>query len=232
MDFGNLSKMAGQAFNAYEQNQGGQGGQNQGGQGGQNQGGQGGQYQGGQGSQQDQGNQQNVPDDIQQGLSHVQNNADNGQYDNASHDDLDHNQLNQANRQAQGNGPVSSQAIGEGAAVQALKSFVGGSGSGSGGGGFGSLMSMAGSFAGGSGGGGGNLAQNPLVMMAMTQAKSMFEQQHAQGNVQGGGSYSSMKQEAINSAGHAAMKMFMGSGSSGGGGFDPSQLMGLASKFA
>jgi len=229
MDFGNFSSMAGKAFNAYEQNQN-QGGQ--GGQGGQNQGGQGGQYQGGQGSQQDQDNQQNVPDDIQQGLSHVQNNADNGQYDNASHDDLDHNQLNQANRQAQGNGPVSSQAIGQGAAVQALKSFVGGGGSGSGGGGLGSLMSMAGSFAGGSGGGGGgNLASNPLVMMAMTQAKSMFEQQHAQGNVQGGGSFDSMKQEAINSAGHAAMQMVMGSGGSGGGGFNPSQLMGLASKF-
>jgi hypothetical protein len=68
-----------------------------------------------------------------------------------------------------------------------------------------------------------------ILGMAMGQAAKLFDQQSAQGNVQGGAS----KQDAVSSAAQMAMKFYMksemgGGGSSGGG---MSSLMGLASKF-
>ncbi|KAK4565257.1 hypothetical protein LTR86_003874 [Recurvomyces mirabilis] len=100
--------------------------------------------------------------------------------------------------------------MGSAAAMQALKMFSGGSGGGS-------------QQQGGQQGGGG---QNQFVGMAMAQASKLFDQQHAQGNVQSGN-----KNDAVSSAAQMALKMFMKSQGGGGGGGGMGGLMSMASKF-
>jgi len=60
--------------------------------------------------------------------------------------------------------------------------------------------------------------------MAMGQAAKLFDQQSAQGNTSSGAT----KQDAVTKAGEMALKMFMKSEMSGGGG---GGLMSMASKF-
>lgn len=92
--------------------------------------------------------------------------------------------------------------------MQALKMFSGGSSGGS------------------SGGHGG--AQNQFVGMAMGQAAKLFDQQSANGNVQGGAT----KQSAVESAAKMALQMYLKSEKSGGGATSGGGgLMSLASKF-
>ncbi|RMZ83955.1 hypothetical protein DV737_g1312, partial [Chaetothyriales sp. CBS 132003] len=90
-----------------------------------------------------------------------------------------------------GNQQHSASALGGAAALQALKSFTGGSSSGQGG-------------------------QSALIGMAMSQASSLFDQQSSQGNVQAGAS----KQSVVNEAAQAALGMYLknqGGGSGIGG---------------
>lgn len=92
--------------------------------------------------------------------------------------------------------------------MQALKMFSGNSSDGS------------------SGGQGG--AQNQFVGMAMGQAAKLFDQQSANGNVQGGAT----KQSAVESAAKMALQMYMKSSGAGGGATTGGGgLMSLASKF-
>lgn len=125
-------------------------------------------------------------------------------------------------------GHASSGNMGAAAAMQALKMFTGGGG-------------------GHSGGGGG--MQGQFIGVAMGQAAKLFDQQSAQGKVQGGAT----KEDAVGQAAKMALKMYMksemggggggghgagmgggglGAASAGGGGGGGLQgLMGLASKF-
>jgi len=90
--------------------------------------------------------------------------------------------------------------MGQAAAMQALKMFTGGSGGGSSGG-----------------------TQNEFVGMAMSHASQLFDQQSASGNLHPNAS----KEGAVQEAAGMAMKMYMQSEMSGGGG----GLMSMASKF-
>ncbi|MCJ1426538.1 hypothetical protein MMC29_004441 [Sticta canariensis] len=102
----------------------------------------------------------------------------------------------------------SSETVGAGAAIQALKMFAGG----------GSGAEQTGSQ------GGGN-SQNKFIGMAMAQASSLFDKQSSQGNVDP----SASKQNAVNSAAKMALKMYLKNQGGGGGG--PGGLMGIANKF-
>jgi len=135
---------------------------------------------------------------------------------NIATSDLDENHAVNAHQAMYGSnqqngGNHSSETVGAGAAMQALKMFSGGSGPAGGGGG-------GGMGAGSQGGGGG---QNQFVGMAMAQASKLFDQQSGSGNMQQGAN----KQSAVQSAGEMALKMYMKSQGGGGG------LMGMASKF-
>lgn len=135
---------------------------------------------------------------------------------NIATSDLDENHAVNAHQAMYGSnqqngGNHSSETVGAGAAMQALKMFSGGNSGGMGGGG-------GGMGAGSQGGGGG---QNQFVGMAMAQASKLFDQQSGSGNMQQGAN----KQSAVQSAGEMALKMYMKSQGGGGG------LMGMASKF-
>ncbi|KAL8747802.1 MAG: hypothetical protein Q9184_007551 [Pyrenodesmia sp. 2 TL-2023] len=106
----------------------------------------------------------------------------------------------------------SSQTMGAGAAMQALKLFTG-SGSGT--------DPRPGN------------SQNAFIGMAMGQASKLFDEQSAQGKVEPGAD----KQSMVNDAAKMALKMYLksqgggASGGGGGGGGGPGGLMGMASKF-
>ncbi|KAI1905769.1 hypothetical protein LOZ12_006620 [Ophidiomyces ophidiicola] len=85
--------------------------------------------------------------------------------------------------------------LGNGAALQALKMFMGGEDKQK-----------------SSSGGGGAGDQNKLIGLAMAQAGKLWDQQNKQGNV------ATDKQSAVNSAAAMAMKMYMKNQMSGGGG--------------
>ncbi|KAI9741093.1 MAG: hypothetical protein M1834_002806 [Cirrosporium novae-zelandiae] len=96
----------------------------------------------------------------------------------------------------------SSQTMGMGAAMQALKMFSGGKSSGS--------------------------SKQEFIGMAMAQASKLFDEQSSQGKV----SPSASKQSAINSAAEMALKMYMKSqGGSSSGGSGMGGLMSIATKF-
>ena len=137
-----------------------------------------------------------------------------GNKQNIANGDVDENQAVNAHQAMYGNqsggGTHSSETVGAGAAMQALKMFTGGSGGGAMGGGGGGMG------AGAQGGGGG---QNQFIGMAMAQASKLFDQQSGAGNLAQGAN----KQSAVQSAGEMALKMYMKS--QGGG------MGGLMSKF-
>lgn len=103
-------------------------------------------------------------------------------------------------------GSASSGGIGKAAAMQAMKMFNSGESSGS--------SSSSG-------------GQGKLFGLAMGQAAKLFDQQSSAGNL----SSNDSKQSAIQSAGEAALKMYLKSEMGGGGSSGGSGLMGMASKF-
>lgn len=154
---------------------GGQGGYGeQGGQGGQGrQGGQGGDSYG---DQQYRGNYGASAPNFSDAVGHAENHGGSSssyfsqaanflqqQHGNIANEDIDQDHVVNAHQKLYGgnggsNGPTSSNEVGAGAALQALKKFTGG--------------------AGGSGGGG----QNQLIGLAMAEAEKLFDQQSANGN--------------------------------------------------
>ncbi|MCJ1462527.1 hypothetical protein MMC07_001129 [Pseudocyphellaria aurata] len=164
----------------------------------------------------------------------------------AQDDDIDESQAINAHQAVYGEGrhqqQHSSETVGQGAALQALKMFTGG-----------------GSGAGGAGSQGGGNSQNQFIGLAMAQASKMFDQQSSQGKVVSWTLFlallfccqlflrlainlllypnmsfcqdpSASKQSAVNSAAKMALKMYMKSQGGGGGG-GPGGLLGMASKF-
>ncbi|PGH26761.1 hypothetical protein AJ80_01525 [Polytolypa hystricis UAMH7299] len=103
-------------------------------------------------------------------------------------------QQQQQGQQGQGNQQYDADALGGGAAVQALKMFLSGDGKEQGGG----------------GGQGGGDDQNKFIGLAMAQAGKMWDKQNQTGNVK------TDKQSAINSAAKMALKMYMKGGKQGG----------------
>ena len=128
-------------------------------------------------------------------------------------DDIDEQQMVGAHQQVYGDQstsrPHDTNALGAGAAMQALKMFTGG-----------------GAGAGGMGSHGGGNSQSQFIGLAMAQAGKLFDQQQGQGNVASGAD----KQSAVNTAAKMALKLYMKSEGQGGGG-GPGGLMGLAGKF-
>ena len=156
------------------------------------------------------------PSLFQNALGHLQNNHQS--YGGQGINEGEAVNAHQAMYGGQGGGGHSSQTVGAGAAMQALKMFTGG------GGGGGGMMGGGGGMGAGSQGGG--AGQNQFVGMAMAQASKLFDQQSGQGNLQQGAN----KQSAITQAGETALKMYMHSGGGGGGG-GMGGLMSMASKF-
>ncbi|KAJ5899999.1 hypothetical protein N7495_004743 [Penicillium taxi] len=166
---------------------------------------------------------QDQHEDFSSAASHAQEHhsgADRGLFDNAlsflqqnksniSNGDIDQEQAVNAHQAVYGNQGSgqqeshSSDTLGAGAAMQALKLFTSGSGSSSDGG----------------------FDKNKLIGLAMSQASSLWDQKSGEG-----ANLSGDKQSAVNSAAQMALKMYLSSGNSGGltgtGG-----LMSLASKF-
>ncbi|KAL8901808.1 MAG: hypothetical protein Q9207_005016 [Kuettlingeria erythrocarpa] len=106
----------------------------------------------------------------------------------------------------------SSQTMGAGAAMQALKLFTSSSSSSN------TPQSTS----------GGSNSQNAFIGLAMGQAARLFDEQSAQGKVEPGAD----KQSVVNDAAKMALKMYLKSGSSqGGAGGGPGGLLGMASKF-
>ncbi|MCJ1263583.1 hypothetical protein MMC22_003453 [Lobaria immixta] len=126
--------------------------------------------------------------------------------------DIDESQAINAHQAMYGEGghqqQHSSETVGAGAAMQALKMFTGG-----------------GSGAGGMGSQGGGNSQNQFIGMAMAKASSLFDQQSSHGRVDP----SASKQSAVNSAAKMALKMYTKSQGGGGGG-GAGGLMGMAGK--
>ncbi|KAI4158349.1 MAG: hypothetical protein LQ342_007518 [Letrouitia transgressa] len=118
----------------------------------------------------------------------------NGKKHEVDKEDLDEQGAVQAHQAAYGaGGQHSSETLGQGAAMQALKMFT------------------SGESGGHQGGGGG---QNAFIGMAMGQASKLFDEKSSQGNVDP----SADKQSAVNSAAKMALKMYMKSQVGGGGG--------------
>lgn len=104
---------------------------------------------------------------------------------------------------------ASSGSMGNAAAMQALKMFMGNNNSSG-------NQSQGGS-------------QSQLIGLAMGEASKLFDNQASQGKVQEG----STKQSVVEQAGKMALKMYLKgqAGSSGNAGGGPGGLLGLASKF-
>lgn len=126
-----------------------------------------------------------------------------------ANEDVDEQSAVQAHQAMYGGGGEgrqhSSETMGAGAAMQALKMFTGGGGG---------TEQRQGS------------SQNAFIGMAMGQASKLFDQQSAQGKVEPGAD----KQSVVNNAAKMALKMYMKSQMGGGGG-GPGGLMSMASKF-
>ncbi|ORY91679.1 hypothetical protein BCR35DRAFT_349463 [Leucosporidium creatinivorum] len=131
-------------------------------------------------------------------------------------EELDEQGIQQAHEKAYGQGDASSlgsKSLGAAAAMQALKSFTSGSSDQQ------TSSSSGGSF------------QTKLISMAMAEAAKLFDQQ--------GGASGGNKQDVVNGAGQAMMKLLlknqvsglMGGGSAGGSSGGMSQLLGMAKQF-
>lgn len=126
---------------------------------------------------------------------------------------IDENAIKQDHDQAYNQGQasqMSANSMGSAAAIQAFKSFASGGGMQQGGG----QQSML----------------SKLLGMAMAEASKLFDNS--------GGAATGNKQDVLNSAGETIMKLMVQNqikgalgGGGAGGGVNPTQLMGLASKF-
>jgi hypothetical protein len=107
---------------------------------------------------------------------------------------------------------ASTGSMGNAAAMQALKMFMGNNNSG-----------------GGNGGNQSGGSQAQLIGLAMAEASKLFDNQASQGKVQQG----STKQSVVEQAGKMALKMYLKGqgGSSGSAGSGPGGLLGMAAKF-